>query len=123
LHQEGIRKALIEIGQEVVSETKRLIRTGNRTGRQYSFRGRIHIASSPTEAPANRSGRLARSGGYKVSGPYQMVVGEKVEYAKFLEDGTKKMKARPHLIVAINNKARDTQSALIEHGINGIKYK
>lgn len=117
LHQKGIESALYEIGQEVVTETSKLIKTGAKTGRVYRIKGRSHQASAPGEAPANRSGRLARSGDYKVRSWDQMEVGETVGHGKFLEDGTRRrIVPRPHVIKAINNKARDAQIALLEHG-------
>lgn len=123
-HRDGMRNALAEIGQEVVNETKRLITTGARTGRIYRFRGRPHQASAPGEVPANRSGKLADSGGYRVKSHSEMVVGEEAPYAGYLENGTRgRMAPRPHLITAINNKARDTEQALLRNGVAGIKYK
>lgn len=121
-HREGIAQAFFEIGSEVVRETKRLIETGNKTGRIYRIRGRFHQASAPGEAPANLSGRLARSGDYKVNGLF-LRVGETVNYAKFLEDGTRKMAPRPHLLKAVNNEARNTQRSLQEYALNRIGYK
>lgn len=123
LHRQGIEQAFFEIGQESVREVRTLIRSGERTGRIYRFRGRPHRASAPGEVPASRSGRLLRSSDYKVSGWYQMRFGETVEYAKFLEEGTRNMAPRPHLLVAVNNQARSTQKALLEYGLQAIGYK
>lgn len=124
LHREGIEQAFFEIGTETVREVRRLIKSGPKTGRIYRFRGRPHQASAPGEAPANRSGRLLRSSDYKVSGSYQMRVGETVDYAKFLEEGVRgRMAPRPHLLKAVNNQARDTENSLLEHGLKAIEYK
>lgn len=113
--QGGIKDALHEIGPEIVRETKRLIETGKKTGRIYRIAGMDHQASAPTESPASVTGRLADSGDFKVREHVQMEVGETVDYARFLEDGTRKMKPRQHLIRAVNGKARETESALYEH--------
>ena len=122
-HRKGMELALHEIGTEVVAETRRLIENGNKTGRVYSMIGRTHQASAAGEAPASLTGRLARSGDYKVSGFDFMRVGETAPYAKFLEDGTKNMAPRPHLLKAANNTARNTLVALYEHGLAEINYK
>ena len=114
-HRRGLENALYEIGGEVVRETARLIINGPKTGRVYSFRGQRHRASAPGEPPANRTGRLARSGDFKVRNWQEMTVGETEEYAKFLEDGTKRIAPRPHLIRAVNTKAKDTQIAILDN--------
>ena len=115
--KKGLRKALKETGQEVKREIRRLIKTGPKTGRSYG----THQASAPGEAPANRSGRLAKSVNYKVRNWKKMIVGEKASYAGYLEDGTKnedgtyKIKPRPHIIKAVNNKEQDTENAILRN--------
>ena len=106
-HRQGLENALYEHGPEVIRETKRLIINGPKTGRIYTIRGARHQASAPGEAPANRTGKLAKSGNYNVHGPFQMEVGESVPYAGYLEDGTGKIKPRPHVIRAINETQGD----------------
>jgi HK97 gp10 family phage protein len=114
-HKRALKRALNEIGSEVVRETARLIKAGPKTGKVYTFKGRPHQASAPGEAPATRSGRLADSGNYKVKNWQEMTVGETAPYAGFLENGTRgRMAPRPHLIKAINNKAQDTVNAILE---------
>ena len=106
-HQRGIENGLYLVGDVVGRRTKQLIEEGPKTGRVYRFRGMDHQASAPGEAPANRSGRLVKSFNYNVHGPLQMEVGESAPYAGFLEDGTGRMKPRPHLIRAINETQGD----------------
>ena len=113
-HEIALKNALNDIGSEVVNETANLIFNGPKTGRIYQYRGARHQASSPGEAPANRTGRLAKSVDYKVRSHNEMTVGESAEYAGFLENGTRKMKPRPHLIVAVQNNARNTELAILE---------
>lgn len=105
LFEAGIAAALHEIGADSVREVRRLIKDGQKTGRVYTFRGRRHQASAPHEAPANRTGRLMESSSYQVHGAFQAEVGEEAEYAQFLENGTKRMAPRPHLLKAANNRA------------------
>ncbi len=114
-HQNGLRLALHEVGSDVNRETKRLIRTGPKIGRIYFIKGRWHRASAPGEAPANLTGKLAKSNDYKVSGWSTMEVGETAPYAGYLEHGTRKMKPRPHLKKAVENQAVHTVNTLIEY--------
>ena len=111
-HRDNIEQALKDILPEVLKEDRRLIRNTAKTGRLYG----THRASAQGEAPANRTGRLARSANYKVRNWQQASIGESVDYAKFLELGTRKMIKRPHLIAAINNKAGDTYTRLVQAG-------
>jgi hypothetical protein len=114
--ERGLRNALNEIGAEGVKETVRLIKTGKKTGRLYSFRGRPHQASAPGEAPANRSGRLANSTNYKTKNHQEMTLGQEEDYAGFLKRGRGKLKGpRDSLGKAVTNKAQDTVNSILEH--------
>lgn len=106
-HQKGIENGLYVIGDVVGKRVKELLVQGPKTGRIYRFRGQDHQASAPGEAPATRTGRLVKSFNYNVHGPFQMEVGESAPYAGFLEDGTGKMKPRPHVIRAITETQGD----------------
>jgi hypothetical protein len=113
--ERGLRNALNEIGAEGVKETVRLIKTGKKTGRLYSFRGRPHQASAPGEAPANRSGRLASSTNYKTKNHQEMTLGQEEDYAGFLKVGRGKLKGpRDSLGKAVTNKAQDTVNTILE---------
>ena len=109
---QGIKDGLHEIGAENVRHMRKLIRDKNKTGRLYFFRGRIHQASAPGQAPANMSGRLARTAKYKVRGTYQMEFGDQKFYGKFLEEGTSKMAKRPHVVRTVREKERDSLRSL-----------
>ena len=111
-HQRGIKAGLHEAGQENRRFTRKMIRTGKRTGRLYPFRGGWHQASAPGEPPANMTGKLAKSIGFKVIAWHSMEFGARAPYAKFLEDGTRKMAARPYLKVTVDKKARDTVTSI-----------
>lgn len=112
--KKGAREALYDIGDIVGRENKRILTTGARTGRIYSFRGESHQASADGEAPASRTGRLYKSYDYRVASWHTMRVGEEADYAKYLEDGTRRMRPRPHLIRAINNKSGDAVRLLYQ---------
>lgn len=109
----GIRKGLNEVGQTVKRETKKLIRTGKRTGRVYIINGRRHQASAKGEAPANLSGALAKGVKFKTRNHYQMEIGDTVPYGLFLE--RKDIMDRPHLITAINNTNQENVNTLMEY--------
>jgi hypothetical protein len=119
-HKKALEKSLHEIGDDVVKETVRLIKSPPKTGIHYP--DLPNRSSAPGEAPANQSGDLAKSVDYIVRSPYEMTVGEEMEYGKFLEDGTRRMKPRPHLIKAIQNKSQDGVNTIltnIDREING----
>ena len=121
LHKRGMRKALNQIGRHVVLEDQRLIKSPPKTGRIYKFNGRDHQASAPGESPANRTGRLAGSARFATRNHQEMTVGEVAPYAGFLEDGTKKMAPRPHLIKAVNANHRNAVKELEQAAIKEIK--
>ncbi len=102
MHQKSIESALYVTGKIVGNRVAQLITQGPKTGRVYRIRGRDHQASAPKEPPANVTGRLVKSFNYNVHGPYEMELGESAPYAGFLEDGTSRIKPRPHVIRAIN---------------------
>lgn len=110
----ALNHAWKEAGIIVTEKLRYMIRNGPRTGRVYTFRGRKHQASAPGEVPANRTGRLANSVGYLVSGHDDMQVGEEAEYAGFLEHGTRNMAPRPHLRVAVNETQTQVMNTLIK---------
>ena len=110
----GLREGLLTIGKENSKHVKRLIRKPPKTGRIYSKGGRRIRASAPGEAPANRSGRLARSVGYRVSGWIRCEFGDRAPYGKFLENGTRKMEPRPHLVRTANEKRRDNYNTIAQ---------
>lgn len=106
-HRQGIENGLYVVGDIVGTRVNQLIKTGPKTGRVYRIRGRDHQASAPGEAPANLTGKLAKSYNANVHGPFSMEVGESAPYAGFLEDGTRKIQPRPHMIRAINETQGD----------------
>lgn len=114
-HKKALRLALNEIGSEVVNKMANYIFRPPKTGRIYNFRGQQHQASAPGESPANRTGKLAGSGSYRVRGYYEMRVFETAPYAGYLEFGTTKMKPRPHVIRAINANRRNAVRAIEDH--------
>jgi HK97 gp10 family phage protein len=99
-------RALGECGLVVQAEARQLILKGPKTGRIYVRRGRIrHRASAPGQPPASDTGTLVRSIVMDVDATKLTVsVGSNVKYAPYLELGTRRMKARPFLSLALENK-------------------
>lgn len=80
----------------IQSKAKLNIQKGTRTGRLYRRGSITHRASAPGEFPKSDTGRLVSS--IYVDFTYQIArVGSQLKYAKWLEDGTTKMAARPWL--------------------------
>lgn len=120
----GLRQGFFQYGAELKKVASRQVLQKPKGGRLYIVRRgktrRRHRASAPGESPANLSGEYRRSIGYQVKGATQMVFGagsKKVPYAKWLEEGTKRMKPRPGLGNALKETYRDGQDYLS----NGIK--
>lgn len=97
----GIRSSFYWSGKGLVKRANRMILDPPKTGKVYRINGRNHRASAPGEAPANLTGTLRRSIDFEVRGSMNMTFGANAPYAKYLEDGTEKMKARPYLLPAI----------------------
>jgi len=101
LHDDNIRKALRKHGKEVKDELIKVVTTGPRTGRFYTYRGRKYQASARGEPPAKRSGRLSESFMYK-SRPLELLIANTARskhgapYPLFLQDGTINMERRPY---------------------------
>ncbi|HUW57736.1 MAG TPA: HK97-gp10 family putative phage morphogenesis protein [Planctomycetota bacterium] len=94
--------------------------SGARSGRTYRVPGtrRTYTASAPGEAPAQRLGDLRRS--IRVQpriepGRVQARVGSDLEYAVYLEYGTRTMQPRPHLRIAYE-RARPRIEAIFREG-------
>ena len=71
-----------------------MLNTSTRTGRHYS--GLRFRSSAPGEYPRGQSGKLTRSIAYATSGINTLRISSNVVYAKYLEEGTVNMSARPH---------------------------
>lgn len=112
----GATSSVLEkVGRMVTNDLKRLLAEPG-SGRIYKVgvsptksdvkagrKFRSHQASSPNRPPASDTGHLRRSYTYAVTLDGKAVeIGTQVLYAPYLEFGTRKMKPRPHLRVAIN---------------------
>jgi hypothetical protein len=107
----SMRSALHEIGTENRRELKKQIRTGKRTGRTYTIKGKRHIASAVGEVPKSVTGNLAKSVDYRVRNWNLMDFGvtTNADYMKYLEA------TRPAVNKIAEEKQRDTQNTLIKY--------
>ena len=117
----GLNVALGIIGRENVKYCKELIRKPPKTGNIYTIGRRRHQASAPGEPPATLSGELLRSIKFRVAGWDFMEFGDEAEHGKFLETGTRKMEARPHLTRTVADKSKDNFNELAKQ--TGLELK
>lgn len=89
-HKKAIRHALFDVGIKSKYETIKAIKTGKKTGRLYKYGNKVHRSSAKGEAPANRTGNLARNVDYSVTGFTETMFGYTEEYGFYLEKGTEK---------------------------------
>lgn len=82
---------------EISNELKNTFEYGSRSGREYKRGDKIHIASAPGEPPVTDSGQLVKSVTAPIKIPEGYKVGIGVEYAMYLELGTRKMAPRPYI--------------------------
>ena len=73
------------------------------------------------EPPAKITGRLYQSYDYRVSSWHTMLVGEEASYAKFLEDGTRFIRPRQHVILAINNTSGTAVTIFYSYGKRNLR--
>lgn len=97
--------------ESVLAEAINMILTDPKTGRVYIRRGVAHQASSPGEAPANDTGRLAQSGRTEAA-PQELAAAVifSTEYAAALEYGTPRILPRPYATPALMKKAEEIQT-------------
>lgn len=129
LTRQGLRRGMFRAGQALRAEASRAILKDPKTGIVYIRRDRAgrlrrHMSSAPGETHANLSGALRRSLSYQLHGATEIEFGYGVssgktapDYAKFVEFGTTRMKARPSL----RNTLKSQQKNLTQHFENGIK--
>lgn len=104
--EKQVTDAVNATGLETISDVKRSIQSGPKTGRIYR-RGTVeHRASAPGQAPAPRhGGRLVSSIYFKRIGKYTAAIGSPLDYAQYLEFGTMEMEPRPSWIPAAEKNA------------------
>lgn len=83
--------------------------------------GYEHIAAKEGDAPNTDTGRLVQSVQVDIE-PAAIYVGSSLDYAGWLEDGTRKMSARPWLVPAMNRNI-DAVRKLIGKYIKAVSTK
>ena len=97
----AVDQAVQATGLEVLSDIKKRIQRGPKTGRTY-LRGTVsHRASAPGEAPATDTGTLVSSIAYRKVSLMTAEVESRLDYATFLEFGTVNMDPRPSWTPAV----------------------
>ena len=117
--KQSIRRAFFDLGRDLKHTANKEILRKPKGGRTYilrtrSGRRRRHVASAPGETHANLTGKLRRSLSWQVRGGQELEFGYGVgvpttEYGKFLENGTKRIKARPSLGNAVREVDRNAE--------------
>ena len=113
----GVRNAFYKIGKVLVKTSDSGIKKPPKTGRIYRYGRRRHQASAPGEYPANRSGVLRRSLGFKVTSFRFMEFGAKAPYAGYLENGTSRMESRTFLEKSVKGNS-DTALRIFRDELN-----
>jgi phage gpG-like protein len=104
----GVRNSLNATGLEVLTDVKKAMEDGVKTGREYKKgenRDIIHKASAPGEAPATDDGALVGSIYYNLLGDSAVVIGSRLPYSAMLEFGTLHIAKRPAWIPAAEKNA------------------
>ena len=129
LTKRGLRQGMFKVGHSLIAVASNEILKGKKTGITYIRRDRAgrrrrHLSSAPGETHANMTGTLRKSLSFQLRGSSEIGFGygvssgkEAPEYAKFVEFGTTKMKARPSLLNALNA----SQGNMTQHFEDGIK--
>jgi HK97 gp10 family phage protein len=88
---------LVDDTAQAVKEYAQLSMLEPKSGRIYMSHGRPHQASAPGQAPAVDVGTLIGSLEVDKSGPYEAYCYTRLDYAEYLEDGTRHMLPRPFM--------------------------
>lgn len=125
----GIRQGFFKLGSALKNELNAEVLKKDKTGKVYKVRtragrrgvgkGRRHRSSAPGQTPANVTGNYRKNIGYQIHGSDKLEFGirDGAPYAKFLEEGTGRMKPRP----GIGNTVKKMQGQSIEYFSNELK--
>ena len=99
--EDGVSRAVKATGLEVISDVKKRIQRGPKSGTTYTRGNITHTASAPGQAPATDTGVLASSPYFEQPSPLSVTVGSRLAYAAYLEFGTTRIKPRPSWTPAV----------------------
>lgn len=101
-----LSKAINATALTINNDIKKAIQSPPKTGRIYN-RGKIkHQASAPGEAPATDTGTLVSSITYKQETPLTATVSSRLDYAYYLEFGTRSIEPRPSWVPAVEKNTK-----------------
>ena len=86
---------------ESINDVKKAIQGPPKTGRKYQRGTVVHQASAPGQAPATDTGFLVSSIYNEDRGYLTKAIGSRLDYAFYLEFGTRKIAARPSWVPAV----------------------
>lgn len=125
--KQGIRQGMFKVAQSWRAEANREILKGRKTGIVYIHRTRSgsirrHRSSAAGETHANASGVLRKSTSFQLKGTSEIEVGYGVSsgntapvHARFIDGGTKHMKARPGIMNALDAEQGNTVRYFEQH--------
>lgn len=128
LTKRGLRQGMFRSGQTLRASASQEILKGKKTGIIYvrrikGGRRRRHQSSAPGETHANLTGTLRRSLSFQLRGSKEIEFGYGVsagksapDYARTIEFGSSKIRARPSLKNALNKE----QGNLVQHFLDEI---
>lgn len=118
------KSVLSEIGDILVEQSKdNMDEVSN--GRVYVIGGKTHIASKAGDSPNNLSGELKKSIRYEVDANIlEFGAGnETINYAKYLEKGTQRIKARPNYTKTILSKRLQINNVVMKAFKENLGFK
>jgi phage gpG-like protein len=101
-----LSKAVNTTALTINTDIKKAIQSPPKTGVVYMRRGKKHQASAPGEAPATDTGTLVSSITYKQEIPLTATVSSRLDYAYYLEFGTRSIKPRPSWVPAVEKNTK-----------------
>lgn len=119
---DGVEQAIEASALEALTDVRKAIQGPPKTGRLYKRGKKVHRASAPGEAPATDMGALVNSTYYTKPDPFTAEIGSRLDYAFFLEFGSRKTAKRPAWLPAAERAAPRLQRR-IEKVIRAAKAK
>lgn len=122
--ERGVRKTANQVRNTAIKSIQN--QTVGTYVTRYSQRGKAyqHVASKEGDAPNTDTGALVNSIAVEnKKGEAVSFVGSGLDYAKYLELGTKQMGARPWLMPALNTNIGNLEKNIVKQAMNMIKQK
>lgn len=118
------KDALSEIGSILVEQAKDNMQEVS-FGKSYVIGGRVHIASKAGDTANNQSGALSKTIRYEVKNKeLEFGAGNaEIDYAKYLEEGTSKMKVRPNYTKSIIQNEKKINRKVQDLFMQGLRFK